>query len=247
MQGAALDVVSWGSNRLDIVGLAQADSGMRHKAWAGGWHPSQEGWDGPGRAVFRRAPVVAAWGPDRLDIFGVGHRRDEPPGSQMLHKAWANSDWHPSPGWEALGGQFNSAPAVASWGSGRLDVFALGAENQMLHRAWANGAWTPGWEALGGRFNSAPAVAAWGPNRLDVFALGADNQMFHKAWDGRWHPSPADWEALGGRFNSAPAVAAWGHNRLDVFALGADNQMLHKAWDGRWHPWEALGGPLAIP
>jgi hypothetical protein len=34
--------------------------------------------------------------------------------------AWAESSW------EALGGRFNSPPAVASWGVGRLDIFGLG-------------------------------------------------------------------------------------------------------------------------
>jgi len=93
--------------------------------------------------------AVASWGPNRLDIFGLGTD------NQMFHKAW-NGAWHPSPtGWEPLGGVFNSPPAVASWGPNRLDIFGLGTDNQMFHKAW-NGAWHPSptdWEPLGGVFN----------------------------------------------------------------------------------------------
>ena len=189
-----------------------------------------------------RTPAAAAWGSNRLDIFGLGLDK------QMFHKAWAAS-WYPSPaGWEALGGRFNSPPAVASWGDNRLDIFGLGTDYQMYHKAWAGG-WHPsptGWEALGGRFNSPPAVASWGSGRLDIFGLGTDNQMYHKAWAAGWYPSPTGWEALGGRFNSPPAVVSWGDGRLDIFALGTDDQMFHKAWSNGWYPsptaWEPLGG-----
>ena len=97
----------------------------------------------------RTAIAAASWGPNRIDIFALG--TDD----QMFHKAWAQG-WFPSQeGWEALGGRFNSPPAVASWGPDRLDIFALGTDDQMFHKAWAQG-WFPsqeGWEALGGRFN----------------------------------------------------------------------------------------------
>ena len=46
------------------------------------------------------------------------------------------------------------ATAVDSWGSGRLDIFALGVGNDMFHKAF-DGAWRPSatdWEPLGGRF-----------------------------------------------------------------------------------------------
>ncbi len=47
-----------------------------------------------------RTPAVAAWGNNRLDIFGLGTDK------QMFHKAWSNG-WHPSPtAWEPFGGVF---------------------------------------------------------------------------------------------------------------------------------------------
>jgi hypothetical protein len=122
---------------------------------------------------------VAAWGQNRLDIFGLGTD------GAMYHKAWDGSAWRPSPlDWERLGGVFTSPPAVVSWGQNRLDIFGLGTDGAMYHKAWDGSAWRPSpldWERLGGVFTSPPAVAAWGQNRLDIFGLGTDGAMYHKA------------------------------------------------------------------
>ena len=170
------------------------------------------------RRQYAYEPAVAAWGSNRLDIFGLGTDW------AMYHKAWDGS-WHPSvTDWERLGGVFYSPPAVTAWGSNRLDIFGLGTDWAMYHKAW-DGSWHPSvtdWERLGGIFTSPPAVTAWGSNRLDIFGLGTDWAMYHKAWDGSWHPSVTDWERLGGIFTSPPAVTAWGSNRLDIFGLGTD-------------------------
>ncbi|MBU2666629.1 matrixin family metalloprotease [Actinoplanes bogorensis] len=193
-------------------------------------------------ALYPRPAAVTAWGPNRLDIFGLGTDRG------MFHKAWTGNAWAPSPdGWEGLGGIFTSPPAVTSWGNNRLDIFGLGLGGGMFHKAWTGSAWTPGWEALGGIFTSPPAVTSWGPNRLDIFGLGTDGGVFHKAWTGNsWTPG---WEALGGIFTSPPAVTSWGPNRLDIFGLGLDGGMYHKAWTGNsWtNGWESLGGVFTSP
>jgi FAD/FMN-containing dehydrogenase len=86
------------------------------------------------------------------------------------------------------------APAVASWGIKRLDIFVPGLDNQMYHKAWDGNNWLPSlsdWQALGGVFNSPPAAVSWGANRLDLFALGTDHLICHKYWNGSaWGPSP---------------------------------------------------------
>ena len=121
----------------------------------------------------------------------------------------------------ALGGEFTSAPAVASWGTGRLDIFGLGTDGQMYHKAWNGTEWQPSpttWDALGGEFTSAPAVASWGTGRLDIFGLGTDSQMYHKAWNGtEWLPSASAWEALGGEF-AVPFAGAASPQRLLILA-----------------------------
>jgi hypothetical protein len=94
--------VSWGSNRLDILGRG-GDSAVYHKAWDGSkWLPSPLDWERLG-GVFTSPPTAVAWGPNRLDIFGRGGD------SAVYHKAWDGSKWLPSPlDWERLGGVFTA-------------------------------------------------------------------------------------------------------------------------------------------
>ena len=95
---------------------------------------------------------VAAWGTNRLDIFGIGTD------GAMFHKAWDGAAWRPSLlDWERLGGIFTSPPAVTAWGNNRLDIFGLGTDGAMFHKAWDGTAWRPSlldWERLGGIFTA---------------------------------------------------------------------------------------------
>ncbi|HWJ66757.1 MAG TPA: hypothetical protein VNT31_08775 [Nocardioides sp.] len=141
-------------------------------------------------------------------------------------------------GWESLGGTITSDPAAASWGPGRLDVFARGTDTALWHR-WYDGSWH-NWESLGGILTSAPAVSSWSSGRLDVFVRGTDRALWHKWFDNGWH----DWESLGGGLSSGSAAASWGAGRVDVFVRGDDNALWHKWFDGSWHNWESLGGVL---
>src|ERR1035438_5245772 len=111
-----------------------------------------------GSTLEQEAIAVVAWGPNRLDVFGLGTDY------AMYHKAWLGNSWQPQ--WEYLGGKFNSPPAVASWAANRLDVFGLGTDNAMYHKAWLGNSWQPQWEGLGGKFNSPPAVASWAANQV---------------------------------------------------------------------------------
>jgi len=200
-------------------------------------------------AGTRSSGWVVAWGPNRLDIFGLDTNR------QMIHQAYDGS-WKPSQmDWEPHGGTFTSAPAVVAWAPNRLDIFGLDTNGQMVHQAWDGTNWKPSrtaWEPHGGRFSSPPVVVSWGPNRLDIFGVDTNGQMVHQAWNGSaWRPSQMDWEPLGGRFTCPPAVVAWGPNRLDIFGLDTNRQMIHKGWDGSWKPsqmdWEPHAGLFTSP
>jgi hypothetical protein len=136
------------------------------------------------------------------------------------------------------------APAVASRGPNRLDVFVRGENGHLWIYKWNGQAWSR-WEDLGsGRLTSSPAAVSWGSERLDVFVRGHDGQLAHKRWAANvgW----SDWRDLGGRLTSAPAVASWGPNRLDVFVRGHDGQLAHKRWTDAddWSDWRDLGGRL---
>ena len=83
-------------------------------------------------AVDSSAGAVAAWGPNRLDVFSIGMDR------AMYHGSWDGSSWNL---WEALGGGFTSPPAVTSWGPNRLDIVGLGMDSAMYHGSWDGNSW----------------------------------------------------------------------------------------------------------
>jgi Metallo-peptidase family M12B Reprolysin-like/Repeat of unknown function (DUF346) len=141
-------------------------------------------------------------------------------------------------GWESLGGTITSAPAVSSWASGRLDIFARGTDSALWHKWFQNG-WS-GWESLGGTLTSEPAAVSWGNGRIDVFARGTDSALWHKWFQNGW----SGWESLGGTLTSGPAVSSWASGRLDVFARGTDSALWHKWFQNGWSGWESLGGTL---
>ncbi|MFD4906252.1 hypothetical protein [Kitasatospora purpeofusca] len=93
--------------------------------------------------------------------------------ASVLARAWY--------GWENLGGSLAPAPALSSWGSGRLDLFALSGNHSVRHR-WYNGnGWSSSWEDLGGSMTSGPAAVSWGPDRIDVVA-NSSGALWHAWW-----------------------------------------------------------------
>lgn len=140
--------------------------------------------------------------------------------------------------------------SVASWGTGRMDAFALDADRTAGHIAFSStGGWSS-WESHGGGFIGQPVVTSWGANELDVFGQGMDGAYYHQHWTGSaWQPTMTTWEGHGGNFIGAPTVVSWAANRLDVFGVGTDGALYHQAFDGTtWLPsqttWENLGGTL---
>ena len=143
--------------------------------------------------------------------------------------------------WSSLGGALTAGPDAASWGAGRLDVFARGASNDLVHASSTRGSWSP-IESLGGAITADPTAVSWGSNRIDVFARGQDNGLWHKWWNGS---SWSGWYPLGGVLSSGADAASWGSGRLDIFARGQDNALWHIAWTGTgWSQWQSLGGRL---
>jgi hypothetical protein len=259
LRGAILGTpitVSRGGDLLDIF-VVGTDHQLYHKAWDGQrWLPSATDYEPLGGLVRDGStPAVAAWGASRLDIVVVGADR------QLYHKAWDGQRWLPSAtGYEALGGlvRDGSSPAIASWGSDRLDIVVVGDDRNLAHKAWNGNRWLPsatGYEPLGGpvRGGSSPAIVSWGSDRLDIALVSDDRQIYHKAWNGnQWLPSTTGFEPLGGlvRDGSSPAIVSKGPDRLDIFIVGQDKELDHKAWEStRWLPslttLEHLGGIIS--
>ena len=146
-------------------------------------------------------------------------------------------------GWSRMAASMTSAPAVSTWGTNRLDVFARGQDNALYH-TWYDGSWHY-WSRIQANMTSAPTAVSWGVNRIDVFARGQDNALYHTYTpDGgmTW----VYWTRIPASMTSAPSVSSWGSGRLDVFARGQDNALYH-TWttDGsNWNYWERLSASM---
>lgn len=162
------------------------------------WEDQPRGGQPPNHADF--APAVASYLSSRVDIFVRGANND------LYQKTWNGSGWsnwtRPHPGnclksapasttaRESLGGCTMLAPAVASWGSGRLDVFYRGCEfgpsgAGVFHRSWNGSSWSP--EAnRGGCLASGPGTDAWAPEWLVAHYRGCDSpgRMYKLTWNG---------------------------------------------------------------
>lgn len=178
-----------------------------------------------------------------MDVFSRGLKGD------LAHQYWDGSAWKPNETTsESLGGVLDinhSQLAATSWGEGRLDVFAINAnDSALLHKYWDGSQWNPsdGLENLGSNLTGGVTAVSWNTSRLDVFATGAQKELLHIYYDGTvW----SKWEDINASVAlSEPTVSSWGPNRLDVFATGLDDGHLwHAAWDGsQWLAWEDLGG-----
>ena len=120
---------------------------------------------------------------------GAGARRQVLDRRLQRHEASPlGGRWH---AWKNLGGAITAAPAVASWGPGRLDVFARGVDNALWQRSF-EGVWS-GWLYLGGTLATAPVALSSDYGRIDVFTRFTDNALHHRAYDFSW----SAWENLG--------------------------------------------------
>jgi hypothetical protein len=258
---------SRGRDKLDVF-VRGADDRLwarsnNGQGWSASWEQDLSG------LVVTSPPAAATWGrylqsnggvdtfTGPVDVFARGAD------GALWHTsrgtwsgAWQGSAW--SGQRESLGhpptGPLTSAPTVASWGDGRLDVFVRGSDDRLWQRSCHitigggnlcdGGDWS-GWQAPpvgGGALGSAPAAVSWGSGRIDVFVRGTDSTPYHVSFDnGSWGPG---WVPLGGQTFHAPAAASRGAGRLYVLVRGT-NGMLYRqrfvngAWDGQW---EGRGG-----
>ncbi|KAI0503382.1 hypothetical protein F5B22DRAFT_550979 [Xylaria bambusicola] len=227
-----IETISWGENRLDIVGNAFNGSFL-HKAWTGdSYYPSGEEWENLG-GNFSGLPSIGSWGENRLDVVGISAVT-----GSLFHKYWDGSGWSQ---WEDLeGGPFIGTPAVSSWSSNRLDLWALDENAELNHKFWDGFQWN-GWEKLGGKFTQTPRVAHFAPGRIDIVGRNVDdNKYYLKSFDGhKWNPNVKDWYDLGGPYSSEPEIVtkAQGQNFFYVFGVDPEDSLRMKLWSGwDWQP-----------
>lgn len=177
-------------------------------------------------------PDVAAWGVNRLDVFGRG--RD----NALWHRAWNGTSW--GAGWDSLGGELASGVGAVSWGANRIDVVGRARNGNVVRWTYNGSAWST--DNLGGIVQSTPDISSWGSGRLDMFARGMDDALYHRAYSGgRW----GAWENLGGTLTSGPSAVSWGVNRIDVVARVSDRSVRHWAFNGTTWASDNLGAVVS--
>lgn len=226
--------VSWGVNRIDVF-----ERGQNGQLWHNYHNGAMwSGWtaEGVSGLATNGGPAVTTWGPGRLDLFVRGTD------NQLYHKWYSNNRWSDErdgfpAGWQPLGGQLTSDPSAVAWGSGRIDVFAVGPSHNLVHRWFdtRDGGWS-GWESLGGGLQEisgnligSPAVSSWSPGRLDVIVKADHGPLYHKWFNGRW----SGWDQLTDFTETQPNsnldAISWGNGRIDLFgAHPGNNNLIHK-------------------
>ena len=182
--------------------------------------------------------AVASWGPNRLDLFGVGTD------GAMYHKAW-DGIWRPSPsGWEHLGGVFTSPPAVVASGVRAAWMSSVWvADRSLFHKAWAP---DTGWTFLGAaRRNLCESASGRviGDRIASIFSASARMaRCITKPWG--WGLASLA-QRLGASAASLPARLPWSRgDRIAwiVFGLGSRPQSVPQGVGAR-HGMDVLGAP----
>lgn len=220
-------ISSWESGRLDAFGRGY-DNALWHK-----WYTEEKwsGWQSLGGSLTS-GPDAVSWGSNRIDAVALSPSLSEPKINEMWHKYWNGSAWNE----DRLGGGFYGDPAIASWESGRLDVFGWGMDNALWHDWYTPGTGWSGWQSLGGYLTSSPDAVSWAPNRIDVVARTSENHVFHWYWNG------SSWNSddLGPCISSSPSISSSESGRLDVFGVGCweDNELYQKTYTASgWSGW----------
>lgn len=130
---------------------------------------------GHGSVTFVGRPAVVRNTDGTLEVFvrgadsAIWHKWQTHPNSDPI-TGWA--------GWESLGGDVSSDPAVGINDNGRLEVFARWSDGSLRHayQRIFRALWS-GWESLGGGLLGAPAVVSNQNQALEVFVRGLDNTI----------------------------------------------------------------------
>jgi hypothetical protein len=108
-----------------------------------------------------------------------------------------------------------------SWGAGRIDVVALGADYRLYHWKY-DGAWAPA-ELVhnSARGVGSLSVVSWGPNRLDIFFRGHDASLYHIESNGG---PPFTLTNTGKVIKGFPSALAT-NGSLRVYVMSSDDQL----------------------
>jgi hypothetical protein len=154
--------------------------------------------------------------------------------STSAASSWSND------GWMMLNG---TGPAACSWGSGRKDIFMVGANATVSH-TWDDGNGGTGLENLGGTLTTTPAATSPAANTIHLFGRGSNGYCYYNKWNGT---SWSGWVSLGGTLypNAGLTACSYG-SRIDVFVEGGTAGSLYQKTStnggSSWSGWVHLTG-----
>jgi hypothetical protein len=212
--------------------------------------PGADSWDSPeplGAERFTSNPSAVNWPRHGLVVVARGTGGLMGMDSQVgtgLTASW--SGWHPF-GTTAVG----QPVAVANYGDGHPEVFAIASDGGSLVHAYNQGRGWKGWSALpqGGPFTSVPAVSKDATWRVEVLVATATGYL-QSFWQEQ--PGWGSWNTallpIGSGIVGAPELISVG-GQLEVFVervgggLGYSTQL--QADSGDWSAWASLPGPVS--
>ena len=153
-------------------------------------------------------------------------------GQNICQNVWTGSSWS---GWQNIGGNALSAPAVATSQNGTSYLFIQGSNGVVYENVSSGKGWT-GWQSIGGDATTTPAAVAIGNKKVEVFIRQADNSNYGNTWNGT---SWTGWVPLGGTDLTPPAngdsqpalpglaATTFGkhNNKIAIFTVGTNNQI----------------------
>ena len=152
--------------------------------------------------------------------------------------------------------QFRSAPAVASWGPYRFDLFAYDNNGHLgsIHQEQSGSVFSDDWGAPPSLsvFVGKPEVSSFGFGRLDLFATV--NSIFgyvllHRSWDLGTDSGWVELPAFPTTSASSPGAVSQGPSEIDVFILDSDGFIDQStSTDGStFAAWQRYYAPGGVP
>ncbi len=199
------DAASWRPTRIDVVATANNGSTTHvfHRYWWSGLFPAWQDWGTPSGVTIATRATLAAWGPDRFDVFVTSNA--SPP--DVWH-GWS-TDGTTIAGWNNWGhpsvGMLYTSPDASSWGDQHIAVFVVGSDQNLWSRTWDHGTfgawWNTGKPASG--LTSAPGAAGGG--ELRTFINGDSTTDWEQVYDNGNKP----WTDLAGSPWTRPDISSW--------------------------------------
>lgn len=220
--------IAWGTGRVDVFGLG-TDHAMYQKTASGGeWSAN---WVRLGGTFTSAASLVVSG--SSLNLFARGNDFTLRGAQTTDGSTWSDFQNH--------GGNLASPPAAVSWGTNRIDVFAVFNDGSLNHIWWDGQIWNE-WENLGGNYMGEPAAVSWGVGRLDVFVTGTDHQLHHHWFDNNTWAVPEVLNVAGSTaIAESPTAISTGANEINVFVPTTTNEIIETIWNG-----ESWGGGTGV-